>query len=147
MKEIMQAAVDLDAQAAHAIAAAMRELAHVDGQHPQELALIDAFEAEIPPVSASSLADVNTPESREALLKSLVLLAFADGRMSPEERAHIVGVAAKVGLTDADVAKATADVASTILSGFSGVHVFREQVVALGRELGLDDATIQGLLG
>lgn len=147
MREIMQAAIDLDARAAHAIAGAMRALAHADGKHPQEEALIDAFEAELPPAVDASLADVNTPEAREALLKSLVLLAFADGRMGDVERAEIQKVAAQVGLADADVAKAIVDVATVILSGFSGVQIFRDQVVALGRELGLDDETIQQILG
>ncbi len=146
MREIMQAAIELDARAAHAIAAAMRELAKVDGEHAHELALIDAFEADLPPAVASSLADVNTPEAREALLKSLVLLAFADGPMTPGERAHIQAVAAQLGLTDADVSRATVDVASVMLSGFSGVTVFREQVHALGRDLGLDEDTIKKVL-
>lgn len=147
MMEIMKAAVDLDAPAARAIAAAMRELAQVDGEHPRELALIDAFEAELPAAEAAELSALGSPEAQEALLKSLVLLAFADGKMSEPERAHIVRTAAGLGLGEAEVAKATADVATVILSGFSGVHIFRDQVTALGRELGLDDATIQRVLG
>lgn len=147
MREIMQAVVELDAAAAHAIAAAMRELAHADGSHPDEEALINAFEAELPPVQSASLADVNTPEAREALLKSLVLVAFADGRMSDLERARIVRFAAEVGQTEEDVARATIDVAGAMLSNFEGVHVFREQVVALGRQLGLSDDMIGKIIG
>lgn len=147
MLEIMQAAVNLDASAARAIVAAMREVAGADGDHPQEEALIQAFEAELPPGTTGDLSALTTTGAKEALLRSLVLLGLADGKMSAVERARILEIAARVGMGEDDVARASVDVASAMLSQFEGVHVFREQVVALGHQLGLDDATIQKVIG
>ena len=147
MREFMQAVVNLDARTAHAIAQQLRELAQVDGTHPREEALIQAFEADLPPVESASLSDVDTPEAREALLKSLVLLALADGQISPEEGAHIRGVAAKIGQGEADVARAVAEVGRAMLSQFEGVKIFRQQVLALGLSMGLSAADVEAALG
>lgn len=146
MVEIMQAAVNLDAGAARAIAAAMREVAAADGEHPHEMELIRSFEAELPPGSSGDLDALTTREQKEVLLRSLVLLGLADGAMSAVEQGRIHEIAARVGLGPDDVARASVEVASAMLSQFKGVHVFRDQVVALGHSLGLDDATIHRVI-
>lgn len=148
MLEIMQKAIDLDAHSAHAIASAMRDVASVDGNHPQEMALIAAFEAELPPFAGRAGLDVlHTDAAKEALLKSLVLLALADGEISAPERKRMEEISAQVGLGAEALAKATVDVASAMLSQFEGVSLFKDQVYALGRKLGLDDAAISRIVG
>ena len=148
MLEIMQKAVELDAPAARAIAAAMRDLAAVDGNHPQEMAMIEAFEADLPPFSGTtSLSALATPEAKETLLKSLVLLALADGQISAPEHRRMEEIAVEVGLGKDALARATVDVATAMLSQFEGVHLFKDQVYALGRQLGLDEETIHRVVG
>ena len=147
MLEIMQAAVNLDASAARAIAAAMREVASADGDHPHELDLIQAFEAELPEGTSGDLSSLTGEPEKQALLRSLVLLALADGEMSAVERARILEIAARVGLGEEDVARASIDVAIAMLSRFEGVHLFRDKVVELGHSLGLDDATLDRVIG
>ena len=69
--------VDLDAAAALTIAAAMREVALCDGEHPREVQLIDTFESQLPgPSSGVDLSTLTTEEHREVFLKSIVLVAF-----------------------------------------------------------------------
>lgn len=140
--------VDLDAAAAHTIAAAMREVALCDGEHPREVELIDTFESQVPGPSGSvDLSTLTTPEHREVFLKSIVLVAFADGNVSPEERRVVEGYANALGL-DADTrARAWTEVASSLLSVFSGIQNYRDQVVLLGESMGLDRETIDRVLG
>ena len=140
--------VDLDAAAAHTIAAGMREVAACDGTHPREAELIDAFEAQVPGARGEvDLSTLSTPAHQEAFLKSLVLVAFADGHVSDAERAVIGRYADALGLDGAVRTKAWTDVASSLLSVFSGVRTYRAQVVALGESMGLDSATIDRILG
>ena len=143
----LQGEVDLDASAVHTFAAAMREVAACDGDHPRELELIDAFESQVPgPAGSVDLATLTTPAHREAFVKSLVLVAFADGQVTEAERTIIARYADQLEL-DADTrTKAWTEVASALLSVFSGVRTYRSQVVALGESMGLDRTTIDGIL-
>ena len=139
--------VDLDASAVHTFAAAMREVAACDGEHPRELELIAAFESQVPgPSGEVDLATLTTPAHREAFLKSLVLVAYADGQVTDAERAVITRYADALGVDSATRTKAWTDVASALLSVFSGVRTYRSQVVALGESMGLDRETIDGIL-
>lgn len=147
MREIMQNPVDLDADAAHTIAAGMRAVARADGTHPKEEALINAFEADLPPgpteVDLSTLRDA---AHKEAFLKSLVLVAYADGKVSDAERGVIEGYAAALGADTPSLTRVFADVASSLLSRFSGVQIWRHEVNEIGRQMGLADAAIEQAL-
>lgn len=148
MQDIMGTAAELDADAARTVAAAMREVARVDGSHPREEALIDAFEADLPgDAGAVDLSTLKSAADKEAFLKSCVLVAFADGSLSDAELELLKRYTAGMGLDPADLTRATRDVASALLSQFAGVKVYRDQVVQIGRQLGLDDKTIQSTLG
>ncbi len=147
MQEIMGQVAELDAAAAHTVAAGMRAVARVDGAHPREEALIDAFEAELP--AGDSTVDFSTlssPEAKEAFLKSCVLVAFADGALSDGELELLRSYASSLGLSDNDLTRATRDVASALLSQFAGVQVYRDQVVEIGKQLGLDESTISSAI-
>lgn len=147
MIELMPAAVELDAPAAQAISAVLRDVARVDGNHPQELALIGAFEQGLGDTHGEpDLSALDTPELKAALVRSMVLLGLADNHISDAEHARILEWTRKLGLGEADLAREVMDVASAMLGQFQGVHLFRDQVMALGREMGLDEATIRAVI-
>ena len=140
--------VELDAAAAHTIASAMREVAMCDGAHHRELELIDTFESQVPGTAAGvDLTTLTTPEHQEVFLKSIVLVAFADGQVSDAERALVESYADALGVSTDVRARAWTDVASSLLSVFAGIRNFRSQVVQLGENMGLDRETIDRVLG
>jgi uncharacterized membrane protein YebE (DUF533 family) len=130
--------VDLDAKTAAVIAAGMRRVALADGDvmHPNELHLIEAFEEDIPAGTPAN-ATIGDAAIREVYLKSLVMVALADGRISDNEHAVIADLAAAVGADGADVARTTEAVKREFLAVFDGVTHFREQVQAVADELGV----------
>ena len=149
MKNIMEQDVELDAAAAHAIAAAMREVAGVDGRHPEEEALIAEFEADLPGDRASAVdfTALTEPAARTAFLRSVVLVAFADGQLSDAERDLIRSYVSQLGMPETALTAAVTHVASVLLTRFAGVKIYRDQVIDIGTGLGLDKATIERLLG
>ena len=148
MKSLIEFDVEVGQAAGHAIAGAMRVVARADGMHPREEALILEFEKSLgsEPTGAVDLSAIDSPELQEVFLKSLVLVAFADGAISNEESQVIHDYANRLGLSSKEVARAIADVASVLLSNLAGVRVYREQVVSLGRAMGLDEFTIRSVL-
>lgn len=88
--------VKLSADEVIAIASAMQHVAQADGMHPQEEELIADFltelgqdlgeEVSLVEMSPRMLAErISDPEVRRLALQALVLLAMADGKLSPEE--------------------------------------------------------------
>jgi tellurite resistance protein len=145
--DLMQGTVELDAAAAHTIAAAMRAVAVCDGEHPREVALIQEFEAELP--GGSSTLDLSTIQgeaAQEAFLKSVVLVAYADGRVTETERDLIASFARQIGIPEARLTATWTDIASSLLSSFAGVRTYRKEVVTIGKSMGLDEATIAAVL-
>lgn len=141
--------VDIDAAAAHTIAAAMREVAACDGDHPRELELIEQFDADIPgeQVSEVDLSTLRTAAHREAFIKSLMLVAYADGRVSEQERDLIRSYSARLGMPEPALTRAFTEVASALLSTLAGAKTYRAQVVALGAAMGLSSDTVETVLG
>lgn len=132
-------AVDLDARMAAVIAEGMRKVALADGDvmHPNELQLIETFERDIPEGTPPNAA-IGDAGVREIYLKSLVMVALADGRISDNEQAVIADLAASVGADADDVARTTQAVKREFLAVFDGVTHFRDQVRSVADELGLD---------
>lgn len=128
--------VDLDAKTAAAIAAGMRKVAIADGDelHPNELSLIEEFEKDIPSGTDANLA-ISDASVREVYLKSLVMVALADGRISAVEREVIEDLARSVGADNDDVSQAMQSVKREFLAVFSGVTHFRDQVEQVARDL------------
>jgi hypothetical protein len=111
------------------------------------MALIEQFEAQVPGESGSvDLAALTTPAHRDVFLKSLVLVAYADGHVTDRERDVIRKYADALGFDAAAHTRAWTDVASSLLSVFSGVQKFRAQVVKLGEDMGLDHGTVDRVL-
>ncbi len=141
--------VELDAEAGRAIAEAMRQVAALEGNHPRELALIAEFERELPGEAVSEIRfdALHSPELRATFVHSVVLVAFADGSFSQAEGDLIRSWLPMLGMSDADLADATRQVASVLLSSFAGVRQYRDQIVSVGRDLGLEDQAIDSILG
>jgi hypothetical protein len=135
--------IDLDAGAAHTIAAGMREVALADGAHPEEIALIDTFESSLPPgPTAVDLSALGSDAAKAAFVQSLVLVAYADGKVSEAERTIIRKYALELGFDEKSLARVWTDVAVDLLSTFSGVTVFRSAIETIGRSMGLGDADV-----
>ncbi|MFT5582492.1 MAG: putative tellurite resistance protein B-like protein [Cognaticolwellia sp.] len=148
MRSIMKQMVQIDQSVGYALVQAMREVAAADGDHPRELLLIQSFEDELPAGNTDTvdLSVVNTSALKEAFIKSLVLVAFADMKLGDEETDVIRGYAQKLGLGEREVSRAISDVAAALLSNLAGVKQSRAQVEALGKAMGLDQFTIDEVL-
>ena len=83
---------------------------------------------------------------RELFLRSLVLLALADGSISDPEDQMIRAVAADLGLSDDNLTGITVEAKQWLLGSLRGVQAFREQAVRVGKGLGLSDAQIEAAL-
>jgi tellurite resistance protein len=104
--------VKLSADDATAIAAALRDVAQVDGEHPDELAMIKGLVADLdadlgegkptslPAMTPDKLAILITdPSTRQIAIQVAVLLGWADGALSDKERARIVEYATALGIS------------------------------------------------
>ena len=89
---------------------------------------------------------VNTPALKEAFIKSLVLVGFADMKLGEEETSVIRSYSQKLGLGEHELSRAISDVAAALLSNLAGVKQTRAQVEALGKAMGLDQFTIDEVL-
>jgi tellurite resistance protein len=121
----------MSADEATAIAAALRDIAEVDGTHPEEQEMIDSLVHEIgvelgdapklPRITPKELATkLVTPELRTAALQAAVLLAMADGTISEPERRRILEYATALGVNTADYARLEATIAGWVRSGDAG---------------------------
>lgn len=134
-----QDTVDVDAAAAFVIAAGMRAVAEADGVvRPSELALIEAFERGLPEPPATLQAKLGDPLVVDSYLRSLVMVALADGQISPVEHDVIVKLAEAQGIGIGDLERVIYDVKRTFLDFFDGVTVFSDARRQIAAELGLD---------
>jgi uncharacterized tellurite resistance protein B-like protein len=138
---------DIDARVAAVIAAGMQAVALADGdEHPRELEMIASFRAELPEgVDASDMV-LTDPAHRHVYVRSLVTVALADGRLSEVERHTVVELAHAHGISLEEVQRAVAEVSRDFLGSFRGVHVFRDQALALAESLGIGREEAEGLL-
>ncbi|MEM6927139.1 MAG: hypothetical protein AAF602_09435 [Myxococcota bacterium] len=138
--------VDLDAAQAAFIAKGMRRVATADGHvHQRELNLIAAFEAELPEEGPHSDPDLSSDEIKETYLRSLILVALADGRMGETEYDAIVELAGEVGLPNDHVDSCVLAVKRRFLQVFAGVNIFRDAVVKVADDLGLSASELDAL--
>lgn len=136
--------VDIDATSAAVIAQGMREVAQADGMiHQRELALIASFEADIPP---GGDADGELPDAiKEVYLRSLIMVALADGQITDNEEERIMALADRQAIGRGQVHAQTLEVKRFFLQAFQGVHIFRDAVVRVARDLGLDESEVAAL--
>ena len=141
--------VDIDGKAASSIMLGMREMAMVDGQeHPRELAWIRLLEEDLtgPQPDAVEFDALNTRDLQDTFLKSITLVALADGALKPEESELLHKYGSLLGRSSEEVAAILHDVALMMFSHFTNVTIFRDQAVQIGRNLGLSDEAIHSVL-
>ena len=106
--------VPMSSDDANAIVAALRDIAEVDGVHEEELAMISGFaetlradlgDAPRPPekMTPQKLAGrLTDPTLRTVAVQCAVLLAMADGQITPKERERVVEYANALGVMGND---------------------------------------------
>ncbi len=146
--------LDLSKDAAAYIAQGLRALAGCDGLHNNELALVEEFErgVGIDPTDADDFASagggpLESGEQREIFLRSLQLLALADGGISDREKEWINTVCADLGISGDRRDELAVEAKKYLLSSLKGVRAFRAQAIGVGRSLGLSEADIEEVLG
>lgn len=120
---------------AEAIARGLFTIAHSDGLHEREAALVASFWAEAggsrhalselanrEAIGTAELAGVlATPELRRVFLKTALLLAFADGQVSTKESELVRHYAAELELA-AELPTLESQVKEYLLSQLSHIH-------------------------
>jgi len=144
--------VDLTQEAAAWMAQGLRALASCDGLHTSELALVEAFERELG-IDPTDPADFNATVSpltgateAELFVRSLQLMALADGRISAREEEWIAGVSGNLGVDAGRRAELAIESKKYLLSSLAGVSAFRDQAEGIGRSLGLSPEDIASVL-
>jgi hypothetical protein len=148
MNDLMSGLTDVNGDQGHVIAAAMREVAEVDGMHPAEAQLINQFVGGLPPLEGNvDISLLDTEELRLTYVKSMVLVAYADGVLTDLERDLVAKKSAEVGVNAEQLSSLYIQVARGLLGPFAGIQLYRDQAVEIGRSLGLDDDAIAEVLG
>ena len=132
-----------------ALAASMLSTAHVDGVHPQEVALIRQFYegagvaglppfAEVEGMGAKADALLKKVAGDPAFAEQLVLMCFAtgyaDGALSDAERTHVEKIGAGAGLGAPKIAELLEQVKDSLIGALSHLPD-AESVAQLAREL------------
>jgi len=147
MTDWLDADVDLDASAAAAIASGMRQVAQADGMiHQRELSLIASFEADLPG-GGDPEAPLQSDAKKQVYLRSLIMVALADGVITDKEEERISALAEAQGIGRAQIHAETLEVKRWFLRAFQGVHIFRDAVVRVAQDLGLDEEEDDALRG
>ncbi len=146
--------LDLSKEAAAYIAGGLRALAACDGTHANEIALVEEFErglgleaADGDAFELASGGPLATDQEKEIFLRSLQLMALADGRISSREKVWIDDAAGGLGISDGRKDELAVEAKKFLLGSLAGVNAFYEQAYNVGRSLGLDEAAILEVLG
>lgn len=145
MTDWFEIPLSIDADAAAIIARGMRAVAKADGIiHHRELNLIASFEAALPHGHEPSGVLV-TDGLRTAYVRSLVMVALADGVITDAELAQIRDLCREQGVDSERLDAEILSVKRRFLSVFAGVNFFRDSVVRVARDLGLSEAEVEAL--
>ncbi len=138
--------VIVDAATAATIAEGMRRVAKADGLvHKREMNLIAAFEAQVPSDEAALVVALASDDLKQVFLRSLIMVALADGVISDVEMVVIRELAAVQSMQVGDIEEEVLWVKRKFLSVFAGVRVFRDSVLRVAADLGLPEAEVDAL--
>jgi tellurite resistance protein len=141
--------VELDAKAAEAIARALFAVARVDGVHEREAGLIAAFwmdagaghgllsdleREEVPITPAELAAALPTAQLRLLFAKTAILLTYADGKVTDEERKIMQEFSTALGLDDDTMKALETSVKEYLLKHLAHLHN-SEAVVEVAKKL------------
>ena len=138
MFNILDGDIELDSSPNASIAAAMKEMSAVDGEiHPDELAMIEQL-TEGFDVSDNAEVDVSLFQdtAKDIFLKSVALVALADGKILAEETALLEKYSVDLGLDSGYGTAIMTEVGKALLSYFRGVTVTRPKMEEIGRQVG-----------
>lgn len=153
--------VELNLEQATAVAQAMWHIAEADqGVHEREREMIQGFYQSCAAESGvegavfnPSSFDVekarevlNTPELKQMLVHSCLLLGFADGHCSQVERAAIEQLALGIGMSSSELVAIDREVKRSLLAQFEGVEVFRSATYQIGEQLGMTSEEVDEVL-
>ena len=148
--------IEVNAHEAETIARGLYAIAAVDGVHERELALISEFAwgastgdedtgggplgggpfGRIMPLEPSSVALLLPgPALRELFMKAALLVAYADGSVSPAERKVIGQFAEALGVAPPALAKLEVEIKDYLLRPFSKLNNV-EAVAKVAKKLG-----------
>jgi uncharacterized membrane protein YebE (DUF533 family) len=142
--------VEVNHTVAEAIARGLFAVAKADGAHERELAMISSFWSETGG-SSNSLAELmrrdaispaqlavalHTEDERVLFLKTALLLAHADGKVTAAERSTIGSFATALKLDEAKLATLENSVKEFLLSQLSALHN-TEATTAVAKKLKL----------
>jgi len=152
---------ELSVEQAANIARAMWHVAEAEkGVHQHEREMIDGFyhgccaekgtePEEIsahPWDPAEALRLLNTASLREMLLRSCLLLGYADGEFSPAERALVEQIARQLEVPGERLESIDREVKRVLLSQFEDVTIFRDATYDIGKHLGMSRAEVDAVL-
>jgi len=144
--------VDINQAEAAWIAQGMRALAACDGLSAAELAMVEEFEQE-QSVGSTATDDFDLEASplrgdaqKAVFLRTLILLAHVDGRVTSREVAFLDKVCEQLSISSEDRAALEVDAKKFLLSSLAGVEHYRDQAEAVGRQLGLTSEQIASAL-
>jgi tellurite resistance protein len=149
--------IKVETHHAEAIARGLFAIAHADGLHEREAALIASFWSDAggkfsalaelersQPIGAEELGGIlNTKELRHLFVKTALLMAFADGKVSGEEKKMVRDYADKLGLSGELAAMAT-EVRDFLLSQLAHLHN-TNALSELAKQLNIEDTAQQAV--
>jgi len=139
--------VSLDERAARIIARGMRSVAGADGiLHQRELSLIATFESNLPDEDEAS-GRLDDEDQQTVFLRTLIMVALADGVVSDAERERISALCEEHGIDQERIDAEMKVVKRRFLAVFAGVQVFRDAVVRVATDLGLSESEVDALRG
>jgi len=142
--------IEVSQPAAEAMARGLYAVAKVDGLHEREEALVASFWAEVgggagalaelqrgATITASELsAALPVPELRQMFLKTSMLLAWADGKVTAPERKIIAEFGTALGIDAAAQGKLESAVKEYLLGHLSPIRN-SEAVASVAKKLGV----------
>jgi len=142
--------IEVTQPAAEAMARGLYAVAHVDGLHEREESMVASFWAEVgggagalselsrgTTITAAELkAALSSPELGKMFVKTAILLAWADGKVSDGERKIIGEFATALGIPSGDFQKLEASVKEYLLGHLAPIQN-SEAVAAVAKKLSL----------
>lgn len=136
--------VILESAFAALIAEDLRALAAVDGEvHEREQSLIDAFTMSIPDGVVAADAVLDTPHLQKTYVRSMVMLALADGDLTEDEHGLIVILSERRGVPRAEVDRIIEHLGVQFYGSLEAARTFRSELRTAAREAGLTQENVE----